>query len=62
MWDEAFKGTNLTITNQNRTVFKRTDDEYETVLATTALTSGRHRWEIKIDNYVSDEDIFIGVA
>jgi tripartite motif-containing protein 9/67 len=26
------------------------------------MSSGRHYWEIRIDKYVDEEDLFIGVA
>ena len=62
VWDDTLKAKNLDIKNRGKTVVKRTEEDFETVLASTALSSGRHKWEIKIDRYVSDEDIFIGVA
>jgi tripartite motif-containing protein 9/67 len=62
VWDETFKGANIIVRNHNRTVTKRNDEEYETILGNLELSTGCHKWEIKIDNYVSDEDIFIGVA
>jgi hypothetical protein len=62
VWDEAMKGSNLEIVDRGRSVVKHTEDEFETVLGTTALSTGKHRWEIRIDRYNSDEDIFIGVA
>jgi hypothetical protein len=36
--------------------------EYETVLGTIAINSGRHYWEIKIDKFVELDDIIIGVS
>ncbi len=36
--------------------------DYETVLATVGLNSGRHYWEIKLDTFVEMEDIFVGIA
>lgn len=26
------------------------------------MSSGRHYWELKIDKFVDDEDLFIGIA
>jgi tripartite motif-containing protein 9/67 len=26
------------------------------------MTSGRHYWEVKIDKYADEEDLFLGVA
>ena len=35
---------------------------YESVLGTIGFESGKHYWEIKIDDYGHESDIFIGVA
>jgi len=36
--------------------------DYETVLCTSGLFSGRHYWEITVDTIVENEDIILGVA
>jgi len=41
---------------------KKTEDEFETVLANICLSTGSYFWEIKIDMLVDDDDIFIGVV
>lgn len=62
VWDEEYKGANMQIQNKGKTVIKRTEDDYETILATVPLSSGKHKWEIVIDRFSSEEDLFIGVA
>jgi hypothetical protein len=43
-------------------VIKRSEEDYESALATLPMSSGKHSWEIKIDRFTSEEDFFIGVA
>jgi len=31
-------------------------------LGTLAINSGRHYWEVRIEKYIDEEDIFVGVA
>ena len=61
-WDESMKGNNIEICGGGLSVIKKTEEDYETALGTIGLDSGRHYWEVKVDRYVNDEDIFIGVA
>ena len=35
---------------------------YESVIGTLGFSSGRHYWEIKLDIYGHEEDIFIGIS
>mmetsp|Transcript_14058 Transcript_14058/g.14109 ORF Transcript_14058/g.14109 Transcript_14058/m.14109 type:complete len:193 (+) Transcript_14058:313-891(+) len=61
-WNENKKASNIEISNNGLTALKKTEDEFETVLANISLTSGSYYWEIKVDLLVDDDDIFIGVA
>lgn len=61
-WNEAKKGANIQLSNQNMTAQKQNDENFETVLGNVALEKGEHYWEVKIDCFVDEEDIFIGVA
>lgn len=61
-WNEIRKAANLEISNSGLTALKKTEDEFETVLANIKLISGSYSWEIKVDLLVDDDDIFIGVA
>lgn len=40
----------------------RGTNTYETVLAQLSFKSGKHYWEITIDVYGTEEDIFIGIC
>ena len=35
---------------------------YETVMASMGFSLGKHYWEIKIDHFGTEEDIFIGIC
>ncbi|CAD8175890.1 unnamed protein product [Paramecium octaurelia] len=61
-WDPIKKGKSVVLSNNNLTANKKGQSDYQTVLGTLALNSGRHYWEIKIEKYVDEEDIFIGIA
>ncbi|KAM3135484.1 negative regulation of SNARE complex assembly [Paramecium bursaria] len=61
-WDTTKKGKSIQLSNHNLTANKSGEADYQTVLGTLAIGSGRHYWEIKIDKYVDEEDIFIGIA
>lgn len=62
IWDPIKKGKSITLSNSNNTANKQGESDYQTVLGTLAMSSGRHYWELKIDKYVDEEDIFIGIA
>jgi tripartite motif-containing protein 9/67 len=62
VWDDNTKGGNIEVLNAGRTVVKRNEEDYESVLTNVELNSGKHTWEITIDRYIRHEDIFIGVA
>lgn len=61
-WDPIKKGKSIVLSNNNLTTNKQGESDYQTVLGTLAINSGRHYWEIRIDKYVDEEDIFVGVA
>mmetsp|Transcript_1581 Transcript_1581/g.2556 ORF Transcript_1581/g.2556 Transcript_1581/m.2556 type:complete len:290 (-) Transcript_1581:2116-2985(-) len=61
-WDENKKGTNIEISNSGLTAFKKSEEEFETVLGNVCLSSGSYYWDVKIDMFVDDEDVYIGVA
>jgi len=61
-WDQNMKGSGIKLSNNNLTAGKLPEVDYQTVLGTLVMSSGRHYWEIKVDNFNDEEDIFIGVA
>ena len=61
-WKEDKKGGNLVLSNNKMTATKQAGDNYETVLGSLVLNSGRHYWEVTIDCFMEEEDFFIGVA
>ena len=61
-WDINAKGSSINLTNGNLTANKKSEAEYETVLATVPISSGTHYWEIKIEKFVDLDDIIIGVV
>mmetsp|Transcript_8474 Transcript_8474/g.12519 ORF Transcript_8474/g.12519 Transcript_8474/m.12519 type:complete len:310 (-) Transcript_8474:33-962(-) len=62
LWDQSKKGSNIEIYEGGTVALKKTDDEFESVLGNVCLSCGKYYWEVKIDLYVDDEDIHIGVA
>jgi len=61
-WDPNVKGAQIKLSNNNLTCSKPPDSDYQTILGNISLSSGRHYWEIKVDHYNDDEDLFIGMA
>ena len=61
-FDPTKKGSQIKLSNQNLTATKNGDSNYHTVLGNIEFNNGRHYWEIKLDKYVDEDDIFIGVA
>ena len=58
--DSTKKGDGIKIING--LTAEKTNNDYESVFATEPFISGQHSWDVIIDRYVSDEDVFIGVA
>lgn len=61
-WNPANKGAGIKLLNGNLTANKNGDSDYQTAFGNLPLSSGRHYWEIKIDKFIDEEDIFVGVA
>jgi tripartite motif-containing protein 9/67 len=61
-WDPNMKGAQIKLSNNNLTCSKPPDSDYQTALGNISLSSGRHYWEIKVDHYNDDEDLFLGIA
>lgn len=53
----------MIISNQNKTIRRgQASHSYETALAELCFSEGKHYWEITLDAYCTEEDIFIGVC
>jgi len=61
-WDINAKGSGIKLSNYNLTANKNGESDYQCVLGTIAINSGKYYWEIRIDKFVDEEDIFVGVA
>mmetsp|Transcript_14190 Transcript_14190/g.14262 ORF Transcript_14190/g.14262 Transcript_14190/m.14262 type:complete len:215 (-) Transcript_14190:41-685(-) len=61
-WDSQVLTKNIELSNNNRTATKKAETSYECVLGNSTINSGRHYWEVKLDNFPNDEDIYIGIA
>ena len=35
---------------------------YSSVMTDMSFSSGKHYWEVKLDHYMTEEDIFIGIS
>lgn len=61
-FDPSAKASGIKLSNNNLSAYKNGESDYQTVLGNLALSSGRNYWEIKIDKFVDEEDIFLGIA
>lgn len=62
-WNHVSKGPNITLSNSNLTANKKQiEADYEAVVGSIAFSSGRYYWEIKVDKFVEQDDIIIGVV
>lgn len=61
-WDPNMKGSGIKLSNNNLTASKMPEVDYQMVLGNLLISSGRHYWEIKIDQFNDEEDLFIGIA
>jgi len=61
-WDPNLKGSEIKLSNSNHTVSKAPEADCQTVLGNLLINSGRHYWEVKIDHFTDEEDLFIGIA
>ena len=61
-WNINAKGPNIKLFNGNLTANKKSEADYEAVLGTVPIGSGVHYWEFKIDKFVEQDDIIVGVV
>jgi len=61
-WDPERKHSGLMLLNDNRTVRAVNSNQYKTCYADMCMESGEYYWEVRVDNYVNEEDVFLGVA
>ena len=62
-WDPATKGQGIKLSNANLTLNKIGEvEDYQLVIGNISFSEGKHYWEIKIDKYLEEYDILIGVA
>jgi tripartite motif-containing protein 9/67 len=61
-WDPNAKGPNINLLNGNLTANKKQAEDYQTVLGTVEISSGKHYWEVKIEKFVEIDDIIIGIS
>ena len=61
-WNINAKDPNINLYNGNLTANKKSEAEYEAVLGSVPISSGMHYWEIKIEKFVEQDDIILGVV
>jgi len=61
-WDPNCKGSAIQTSNNDLTITKSADADFQSILGNLQISCGRHYWEIKIDHFTDEEDLFIGIA
>jgi hypothetical protein len=62
-WDILKKGANVTLSRHNMQANRgRGTYTYESIVSELGFTRGTHYWEVTLDCYGTEEDIFVGVC
>jgi hypothetical protein len=62
-FSQQLKGPSISLSNKGMTAeCTYSSHNYSSVMTDMSFSSGRHYWEVRLDNYVDVEDIFVGIA
>ncbi len=61
-WDSKAKSQQLQLAENDQKAYVQSQGHHAPVLATVGFNSGKHYWEIKLEHYSTETDIFAGVC